>query len=89
MKRIGQKAALEEIEKAMMAPRKDHKIRITTMLDGDILDRLKEVADSEKVKYQTLLNNILRDALFKKNSNSIESRLEKLEELFSKRKKSA
>jgi hypothetical protein len=58
--------------------------------DGsNILDRLKEVADSEKVKYQTLLNNILRDALFKKNSNSIESRLEKLEELFSKRKKSA
>ena len=89
MKKIGQKVALEEIEKAMMAPRKDHKVRITTMLDGDILDKLKEMADSEKVKYQTLLNSILRDALFKKHNKSIESRLEKLEELFGKRKKSA
>jgi len=36
------------------------KVRITTFVDQDILDKLKEIAEEKKVKYQTLLNSVLR-----------------------------
>ncbi len=36
------------------------KIRISTMLDEDVLLKLKNIAKDKGIKYQTLLNGILR-----------------------------
>jgi predicted DNA binding CopG/RHH family protein len=36
------------------------KIRITTMIDEEVLKSLKKIAKSRGLKYQTLLNQILR-----------------------------
>ncbi len=57
------------------------KVRITTMIDKDLLDWLKREADAQNSKYQTLLNQVLRQA---KGSNpdrlsELESRLSRLE----------
>ena len=41
------------------------KVRVTTMLDEDILRNLKKLAKSSGQKYQTLLNQILRAYLDK------------------------
>ena len=38
------------------------KTRITIMLDNDILDIFRELADREAVGYQTLINSALRKA---------------------------
>lgn len=43
---------------------KNQKLRITAFIDGDIYDELKKRADESGGKYQTLMNKILRDALF-------------------------
>ncbi|HAG91912.1 MAG TPA: hypothetical protein DCL41_08575 [Bdellovibrionales bacterium] len=61
------------------------KVRITTMVDKDILDWLKREAKKSDGKYQTILNNILRQA---KGTNpdrlaDLESRLEELEKKIS------
>lgn len=57
------------------------KVRITTMVDKDILDWLKREAKKRDGKYQTILNHILREA---KGTNpdrltDLEIRLEELE----------
>lgn len=57
---------------------KNHKVRITSFIDGDILVELKARADQQGTKYQTLLNQLLRQAL--KDSKSVAERLQKLEE---------
>lgn len=83
-KKIGEKQALKEIYEAMKSSRKDNKIRITTMVDSDVLDSLKLRAEAEGVKYQTLLNNILRDVLVEKKNDPIKlimARLRKLEKV--------
>lgn len=36
------------------------KIRISTMIDEDVLIQLKSIAKQKGTKYQTLLNNVLR-----------------------------
>lgn len=61
------------------------KVRITTMIDKDILDWLKREAKKRDGKYQTILNNVLRHA---KGTNpdrlsDLESRLEELEKKIS------
>ena len=61
------------------------KVRITTMIDKDLLDWLKREAKKRDGKYQTLLNHVLREA---KGSNpgrlsDIESRLEEIEKKIS------
>jgi len=61
------------------------KVRITTMIDKDLLDWLKREAEGQKSKYQTLLNNVLRQA---KGTNpdrlsELETRLSKLEKKIS------
>lgn len=83
-KKIGEKEALKEINVALKSSRKDNKIRITTMIDGDVLDSLKMKAEEDGVKYQTLLNNILRDVLVEKKKDPIKvilARLSKLEKV--------
>ena len=52
--------AIKDIEEALKAPRSAHKIRITTMIDGDVLDAVKAEAKKQEVPYQTLLNQSLR-----------------------------
>jgi uncharacterized protein (DUF4415 family) len=40
------------------------KVRVTTMLDEDVLQGLKGIAEEKGVKYQTLLNRIVRSYVF-------------------------
>ena len=44
--------------------RKNVKRRVTAFIDLDVIDALKEQAEKRGAKYQTLLNQILRDHLF-------------------------
>ncbi len=48
-----------EIDDGEFSPQ-NTKIRVTTMLDEDALVGLKEIAQKKGVKYQTLLNKIVR-----------------------------
>ncbi len=61
------------------------KIRITTYLNKDVLDTLREMALASGSKYQTILNQILSDYLFGKKEGLV-ARIAKLEEtVFKKR----
>ena len=44
--------------------KKTNKIKVTFNLDEDIVERLKNLAEESGSKYQTLLNSILKEALF-------------------------
>jgi len=61
------------------------KVRVTTYLDEDVLNALKELANKSGGKYQTVLNQMLRQILVDEAS-TIMDRLQKLEKaVFSKR----
>jgi len=45
------------------------KVRITTMVDEDALIELKRLAKAKGVRYQTLLNRIIRNFVSKKGGN--------------------
>ena len=53
------------------------KARITTYIDLDILDALKKMARNKRTGYQTMLNEVLRDSLFR--TQDIEKRLSRVE----------
>ena len=57
------------------------KVRVNTWIDGDIVQELRRRAESENTKYQTLLNNLLRASVFKKDAflDEIIERLGRLE----------
>ena len=78
MKRIGgPKLTPEQVRSA--------KVRVTTFLDEDVLLALKEVAQKSGARYQTLLNQLLRQSLIG-GAGMIIDRLEKLEQaVFKKR----
>lgn len=42
----------------------NYKVRITTMLDADVLEALKSMAEEKGIKYQTLLNKIARSYVY-------------------------
>jgi len=67
-----EKQFLEDTENAISAPRSEHKLRITTMVDGDVLDELKLSAKKQGIGYQTLINMILREQVINKKETSIE-----------------
>lgn len=48
--------------------KKNTKIRITTFIDIDLLERLKEVAAITGKRYQTLLNEKLREILLEEDT---------------------
>lgn len=50
------------------------KVRVTTFIDLDVLKALKQEAAAKKTKYQTLMNQLLHDAVFGKE---IDTRLRK------------
>ena len=47
------------------------KVRVTTMVDEDVLLALKKIADAKGQKYQTVLNQVLRSFVEKKNGRKI------------------
>jgi uncharacterized protein (DUF4415 family) len=57
------------------------KVRVNTWIDGDIVQELKKRSKKENTKYQTLLNSLLREVVFKKDisMNEILERLNQLE----------
>ncbi len=78
MKRIkGFVLTKEQVDKA--------KIRITTYLDNEVLKELRDLAEKSGSKYQTILNQILRDYLFDEKKGLF-ARIEKLEETVFKKK---
>lgn len=52
---------LSDVESAISAPRKNVKVRVTAMIDADVLDELRAQAEASGVGYQTLLNMKLRE----------------------------
>lgn len=58
---------------------REAKVRITTYLDEDIIKVLRELAEDSGSKYQTILNQILRDYFFGKREGLV-ARLERLEQ---------
>ena len=47
------------------------KIRVTTMLDEDVLKALKKIASSKGQKYQTILNQVLRAFVERKKERKL------------------
>ena len=56
---------------------KTTKIKVTSWFDADLILQLKDKADQDGTKYQTLMNHLLREAI--KKHESIEQRLDKVE----------
>jgi hypothetical protein len=56
-----------ELEDVEFEPR-HVKVRVTTMLDEDVLNALKQIASSNGQKYQTVLNQVLRAFVERKQS---------------------
>lgn len=55
------------------------KIRITTYLDKEVLEKVRELAENSGGKYQAVLNQILKDYFFGKKEGLI-ARITRLEE---------
>ena len=47
------------------------KVRVTTMLDEDVLKALKKIASSKGQKYQTILNQVLRAFVERKKERKL------------------
>jgi len=77
MKRIKAPLTPEEAKRA--------KIRITTYLDNEVLDLLRQLAQESGRKYQSVLNQILRDYLLEKKGGLF-ARIERLEKAVFKKK---
>jgi len=63
------------------------KVRITTFLDEDLLIKIKEEAKAQGKKYQSFLNQKLREVFM--GEEGLEARLERLEKEVFKKKKMA
>ena len=44
------------------------KVRITTLVDEDALEELKKIAEARGIKYQTLLNQVIRSFVYRSKS---------------------
>jgi uncharacterized protein (DUF4415 family) len=64
------KKILDDLEDALMAPKKEAKIRVNTFIDADIYEALHDEADKVGIGYQTLLNKYLRAAVLKEVSEA-------------------
>jgi hypothetical protein len=47
------------------------KVRVTTMLDEDVLNALKKIASAKGQKYQTVLNQVLRTFVERKKERKL------------------
>ena len=59
-----------ELDDVELEPR-HVKIRVTTMLDEDVLKALKKIASSKGQKYQTILNQVLRAFVERKKERKL------------------
>jgi|GEM_PF-4439656 len=50
---------------------KNEKVRISIIMEGDLLDALKLKASTLNVPYQTFMKDLLRDVLFGSTSNKL------------------
>lgn len=57
---------------------KDELIRISMMIEGDLLDELKARASESNLPYQTYLKQLLRRALAQTEFSDIEARFDRL-----------
>ena len=62
MKSKKSKAKEVDLDESYLDPA-NHKVRITTFIDGDVLQWLKAESAKERSKYQTFLNKTLRDIM--------------------------
>jgi predicted DNA binding CopG/RHH family protein len=76
--RYGTKDVLDESYRDL----KNHKHRISMMIDGDLLEAIKDRAAEVGAPYQTLMQKMLRDALEK--TSSVEKRLDRIEKILFK-----
>jgi len=58
---------------------KNHKVRVTMWLDGDLLNELRKRAGEVGAGYQTYTQKLLRDAVFE--TDSLAKRLERVEKV--------
>lgn len=66
---------------------KTSKISVTLRIDSDILDAFKALAETTPgTKYQTLMNEALRQHIIKEKIGGLEERLSILEEIVLKKK---
>lgn len=56
------------------------KVRITTLVDEDALEELKKIAEKRGIKYQTLLNQVIRSFIGGVTSKSRKNRRKSLSE---------
>ncbi len=63
--------------------RKHSKVRITMMVDADVLEAFRAEAVQRRVGYQTLMNQKLREAV--SSEANVEERLKALEKIVLKR----
>lgn len=64
---------------------KNHKVKITTWIDGDVLERIRiEAKKTPGGKYQSLINDVLRRHV--ESGSNLEERLERLEKALFKNK---
>jgi len=56
---------------------KNHKVRVTMWMDGDLLQELKKRAGEVGAGYQTFAHKILRDSVFE--HESFEERIKRIE----------
>ena len=61
---MNEEEVLKAIDDAIEAPRSAHKQRVTIMLDGDVIDEIKRLAEVNGLKYQPFLNKFLKEKLF-------------------------
>jgi len=62
---------------------KYRKIRVTMMMDEDIVDALRKEASKHRIGYQTLMNQKLREVIL--GEKTFEKRLETLEKIVMKK----
>jgi hypothetical protein len=64
---------------------KDVSIRISMVIEGDLLDALKAEAERQKRPYQTIMKEILREKIMAQaiRGDSLEARVERIEAVLS------
>jgi uncharacterized protein (DUF4415 family) len=75
----------KEMTKKIKKAIKKDKIEIIFKMDKDLMVKLKEISKQQGTKYQTVMNNILRQSLSSKNT--LKDRLTNLEKEVKKIKK--
>lgn len=87
MNKIPDPKKMKKIKGPKLTPRQlqSAKIRITTYLDRDLLNILRQLAHESGSKYQTILNQVLRESLLGEEKGLV-ARIARLERTVFKQK---